>query len=74
MPAETNEMLTVKQVAERLNVSIQLVYQEIADGVLGHHRFGKRAIRVSEEQLAAYAAQTKQESEPETEGWSPKFV
>jgi excisionase family DNA binding protein len=46
-------MLTVRQVAERLGLSRAQVYAMCSSGKLPHHRFGG-AIRVSEEQLAAY--------------------
>ncbi len=49
-------MLTVKQVAERLRLSVSQVYALCGAGKLPHHRFGsgRGAIRVSEEQLAGY--------------------
>ena len=46
-------MLTVKTIAERLGVSSGLIYREIAECRLSSYRIGG-AIRVSEEQLAAY--------------------
>jgi excisionase family DNA binding protein len=51
-------VLTVKQVAERLGVSISFVYAECSAGRLKHRRLGanKRMIRVTEEQLADYLA------------------
>ena len=54
-------MLTVKHVAERLGVSASQVYALCASGKLLHHRFGVRkgAIRVTEEQLAAFIEATK---------------
>ena len=53
--------LTVKQVAERLGVSVSQVYSLCASGKLLHHRFstGRGAIRVTEEQLAAFIEATK---------------
>jgi excisionase family DNA binding protein len=49
-------MMTVKQVAERLGVSRAQVYALCSCGKLPHHRFGngKGAIRVSDDQLAAF--------------------
>lgn len=54
-------MLTVKQVAGRLGVSASQVYVLCASGKLPHHRFGvgRGAIRVTEEQLAAFIEATK---------------
>jgi excisionase family DNA binding protein len=46
-------MFTVKQVAQKLNLSIGSVYKAIQSGALGHYRFGT-AIRVTEEQLSEY--------------------
>ena len=53
-------MLTVKQVAERLGVSSSQVYALCSSGKLAHYRFGvgKGALRISEEQLAAFLAAT----------------
>jgi excisionase family DNA binding protein len=54
--------MTVKQAAERLEVSPQLVYALIAAGRLGctRHGLGRGCIRISEEQLAAYLAGAEQ--------------
>jgi excisionase family DNA binding protein len=51
-------LLKIPEVAKRLNVSTSFVYDLIAEGRLRHHRLGRGqgAIRVSEEQLAAYLA------------------
>jgi excisionase family DNA binding protein len=55
-------LLKISEVASRLSVSTSFVYEIIADGRLRHHRLGfgrgrgQGAIRVSEEQLAAYLA------------------
>lgn len=51
-------MLKVADVAQRLNVSQSKVYELIEAGDLAHHRIGG-AIRVSEEQLAAFLDGTK---------------
>jgi len=51
--------LTVKQVAERLQVSAATVYQLCAEQRLGHRRIGlgRGTIRISEEQLQHYLAE-----------------
>lgn len=51
-------MLTIKQVAEQLNLSIGAVYKAVKRGDLEHHRFGA-TIRVTEEQLAAFLQETR---------------
>jgi len=53
-------VLTVKQVAERLNLSVSKIYEMVEIGELPHHRFGG-AIRVSEEQIGEYMDRTKRE-------------
>ncbi|MFK7819506.1 MAG: helix-turn-helix domain-containing protein, partial [Planctomycetaceae bacterium] len=49
-------MLSVRQVAERLNVSRSCVYELISSGKIPHHRIGKRrgVIRVTETGLQSY--------------------
>ena len=56
----TSTMMTVEEVAQRIAMSDSFVYGVIADGRLKHHRFGKGqgGIRVSEQQLAAFLADT----------------
>jgi excisionase family DNA binding protein len=56
-------MMTVKQVAERLNVSMGTVYAAIERGELKCYRFGRRSgtIRVSEEYLGEYLASSRVE-------------
>lgn len=51
-------MLSVKQVAEQLNLSRQCVYALIESGLLPVHRFGvgRGTIRVSEADLNEYVA------------------
>lgn len=49
-------LYTIKQVGEKLGISLSLVYREIRDGRLKCHRFGRRAYRVSDDELAAYVA------------------
>ncbi len=53
-------MLKVSDVAKRLNLSSSKVYQLVEEGRLSHHRFDG-AIRFSEEQIAAYLEETRQE-------------
>lgn len=56
-------MLTVKQVAERLNVSPSTVYDLAASGKLSCHRIGSRGrgtLRFTEAQVEAYLASTLQ--------------
>lgn len=52
----THELLTVKQTAERLNVSPGCVYALVRGKKLQHSRIGagRRTIRVSENDLGAY--------------------
>jgi excisionase family DNA binding protein len=54
-PTVQSEMMTVADVAKRLNVSESFVYARIAEG-MPHYRLGngRGGIRVSEEQLQAY--------------------
>lgn len=58
--ASVPAMMTVEQVALRLQVSPGFAYEAIADGRLKHHRFGKAqgGIRVSEGQLLEFLRQT----------------
>ena len=55
-------MMTVKEVAERLNLSHGAVYKAIHKGELEHHRFGA-AIRITETQLTAFLEETRIRSE-----------
>ena len=57
-------MLTVTQVAQRLNCSVSTIYGLITSGRLEHHR--GPGVRVSEEQLEAYLEATMRGREPET--------
>jgi excisionase family DNA binding protein len=47
-------MLTVRECSERLGLSRSFVYQEIRQGRLRHHLFGRRAIRIDQADLQAY--------------------
>ncbi len=51
-------LLTVKDVAERLNVSPSLIYQLVESGKLSVHRIGtgRGTIRVSQSDLESYLA------------------
>ena len=53
-------MLNVKDVANRLALSPSKVYRLIEDREIAHHRIGG-AIRVTEEQIAEYLAETKRQ-------------
>ncbi len=46
-------MLTVKEVATKLKISLGAVYKAISAGDLECHRFGK-SIRISQQQLDEY--------------------
>lgn len=63
-------MLRVADVAERLNVSVQCVYQLIESGKLAVHRIGvgRGAIRVSEPDLERFLQASRVgERQPQTE-------
>jgi excisionase family DNA binding protein len=65
--------VTVQQVAERLEVSTQLVYALVAAGKLTctRHGLGRGVIRISEEQLAEYLAGAAQQESPPRRPASP---
>jgi excisionase family DNA binding protein len=52
--------VTVKEAAEKLEVSVSLVYQLVADGRLPHHRIGGRGRRgkivIKDEGIQAFLA------------------
>jgi excisionase family DNA binding protein len=50
----TKAMLTIAEVAQRLQISVSLVYREIHAGRLRCHRFGRRCYRVAPEDLEVY--------------------
>lgn len=54
-------LLTVKQAAERLNISPASLYAMIAHRNIGHYRGKGIGIRISEEQLAEFLNATRQE-------------
>ncbi len=57
-------LLSVQQVADRLQVSPSCVYQLIDSGKLSHHRIGvaRGTIRVSEDDLTTYLEDSRTES------------
>lgn len=59
-------MLTVKQVAERLQISAQSVYALVQRGDIVVHRIGcgRGSIRISEEDLASFVEATRSRSVP----------
>lgn len=57
-------MFTVKEVANRLNISQGAVYKAVRSGDLQHHRFGA-SIRISEDQLTEYVEETRVRAEPD---------
>ena len=54
-------MLTVKDIAKKLNISIGAVYKAISSGELECHRFGN-AIRISPTQLDEFLESAKHSS------------
>lgn len=50
-------MLTIKEVAERLKMSLSEAYELCSTRELPHYKIGKRMKRVSEEQLAQFLAE-----------------
>lgn len=58
-------MLTPKTAAERLGVSISLVYSLCSSGVLPHFRFGNKnrrgSVRIDEAELQAYVERCRRE-------------
>ena len=57
-------MLTISDVARRLNISRGAVYKAVRNGELQHHRFGA-SIRISEEQLTEYVKDTRVRAAPD---------
>ena len=55
-------MLTPKQLATRLSLSLSMVYRLLATGELECYRFGS-AYRVSEDQLSAFLQKQKVETQ-----------
>ncbi len=56
MSTDDKPMLTVKNISNRLGMSISFVYQELSSGRLEHYQLGKvkGRIRISQEQLDRY--------------------
>jgi len=52
-----NNLLTVAQVAEKLSVDKQMVYQLIKDGLLKSIRLGYKTIRVAPDDLKQFIEQ-----------------
>ena len=50
-------MLTVTQVAQKLNVSKMSIYRWIKNGKLAAYKLGKQAIRISEKDLDEFINQ-----------------
>jgi excisionase family DNA binding protein len=68
--------LTVRQVAERLQVSTAVVYQLCAGRKLVHHRVGsgRGTIRIAEEDLAAFVEGCKVEPHPPANAGALKHI
>src|SRR5262249_43123523 len=74
-PERRREMLSTKQVSERLGVSLALVYQWITSGMLRHYGLGRGkqgAIRVAEQDLAEFLESRKRGAQPAKPAPSPK--
>lgn len=69
-------LLTVKQVAKRLNVSLSSVYELIHDGALTSYRIGRNggAIRVSDDDLEVYLAKSRTGEASSTKPNAPQQV
>jgi len=55
-----NNLLTVKQVSERLSISRQTLYNMRMDGKINYRIIGTGAIRFSEEDVAEYLKKSSQ--------------
>jgi len=55
-----NNLLTVKQVSERLSISRQTLYNMRMDGKINYRIIGTGAIRFSEEDVATYLEESSQ--------------
>lgn len=60
-PPAAEQMLTVPQTGHRLAMSTRKVWSLIAEGKLTAYRFGARATRVAEKDIARYIASARQE-------------
>jgi excisionase family DNA binding protein len=65
---ESTMLLTVKQVAEKVGVSLSLVYDWCNNGLLPHYRFGKPGrrgkIMVDPDELGGFVASCRREAKP----------
>lgn len=61
-----SKFLTVKEVAERLEVSDRTVRNWISKGILSAHRFGK-LIKISESDITDFINESKSNNEKENE-------
>jgi len=66
-------LLTVREVSERLNVSLGLVYKLIQQGSLRVHRINS-SLRISEEQLQEYLTTAAEEPAMVEVGVTTKFL
>lgn len=66
-------LLTVKDVATRLNVSASCIYQLVESGKLSHHRIGlgRGAIRFSDEDIAEFLNQVREATRPQSPRAAP---
>ena len=62
-PQTTEQMLTVAPAASRAALSTRKIWMLIADGTLTPYRFGARAPRVSERDVARYIARARQDGQ-----------
>ena len=51
---EPSRLLTVSDVAERLNISVRSVFAHIAEGDLPRVKFGHRTVRILESDVEAF--------------------
>ncbi len=63
-PPHSPRYLTVAECAERIGVSTRTIWQRIAAAEIGVVRFGRRTVRVSEDELQRFidAAKTRGDS------------
>lgn len=59
-------LLTVKDVAQKLNVSQSCIYQLVESGRIPHHRIGlgRGAIRFTEEDVTGFLATSREDAIP----------
>lgn len=57
--SSVDELLTVQQVAARLQVSVRTVRRWISSGLLPRSRLGARCVRVSTSDLAVFVARSR---------------